>query len=59
MAGEVVTLDALNHRIGKEQDKTVCGLQIPPGTGELEGTNPCPECFPTVAKSTSRRKKAA
>lgn len=42
---DVVSLNAQNHKVKGDTDETVCGLTIPEGTGELEGTDPCPVCF--------------
>ena len=51
-----VSLDALNHLIA-EDETTVCGLPVPMGSSEIEGTNPCPVCFPDTVKADKPKAK--
>lgn len=53
-----ITLDAQDHLMG-EDETTVCGVPVPHGTGRIEGTDPCPECFPETAKPKAKKAKAA
>ena len=53
-----VSLDALNHLIA-EDETTVCGLPVPMGSSEIEGTNPCAVCFPDTAKAEKPKAKKA
>ena len=45
-----VSLDGQDHLIG-ENETTVCGIPVPMGSSQVEGTDPCPECFPKADKA--------